>query len=73
MSWKGIYGEPRKWVTDAVVLLFSSVEIRLLTPELQAELILAIFMAEPIAENDIWNRWKGQMPVINNKPVKKNE
>ena len=22
------------------------------------------FMAELISENDLWNRWKGQMPVI---------
>ena len=25
------------------------------------------FMAELITENDLWNRWKGQMPVIYNK------
>jgi hypothetical protein len=31
------------------------------------------FMAELITENDIWNRWKGQMPVIYNKLAKKNE
>jgi hypothetical protein len=24
------------------------------------------FMAELITENDIWNRWKGQMPIIYN-------
>ena len=30
------------------------------------------FMAELITENDIWNRWKGQMPVIYNKTAQKN-
>lgn len=27
------------------------------------------FMAELITDNDLWNRWKGQMPVIYNKTV----
>ena len=31
------------------------------------------FMAELITENDIWNRWKGQMPVIYNKTAQKNK
>ena len=30
------------------------------------------FMAELITENDIWNKWKGQMPVIYNKTAQKN-
>lgn len=28
------------------------------------------FMAELITDNDVWNRWKGQMPVIYNKTSK---
>ena len=27
------------------------------------------FMAELITDNDLWNRWKGQMPVIYDKTV----
>jgi hypothetical protein len=30
------------------------------------------FMAELITENDKWNKWKGQMPVIYNKTAQKN-
>jgi hypothetical protein len=30
------------------------------------------FMAKLITENDIWNKWKGQMPVIYNKTAQKN-
>ncbi len=30
------------------------------------------FMAKLIGENEIWNRWKGQMPVIYNKTAKQN-
>ena len=30
------------------------------------------FMAKLIRENAIWNRWKGQMPVIYNKTTQKN-
>jgi hypothetical protein len=29
------------------------------------------FMAELITNNDLWNRWKGQMPVIYNKTAQK--
>lgn len=29
------------------------------------------FMGKLITENEIWNRWKGQMPVIYNKTVQK--
>jgi nucleoside-diphosphate-sugar epimerase len=166
MSWKGIYGEPRKLVTDAVILICNAIKnnapasstkfvlmnttgnrnrdlnettslgqrfviglLRLLLPphvdnEKAADYLrtkigqkdnfiewvavrpdnlvnedtvtdyevhpspirnpifdagttsrinVSHFMAELITENDIWNRWKGQMPVIYNKLAKKDE
>jgi nucleoside-diphosphate-sugar epimerase len=165
MSWKGIYGEPRKLVTDAVSLLCNAIKknapdkpikfvlmnttgnrnrdlnepisigqrfvigiIRLLLPphvdnekagdylrtkigqkdnfiewvavrpdnlvnedkvtEYEAypsptrsaifdagttsRINVGHFMAELIRENEIWNRWKGQMPVIYNKTGQQN-
>ena len=29
------------------------------------------FMAKLLTENDIWNKWKGQMPAVYNKPTQK--
>ena len=38
-------------------------------PDSSSRINVAHFMADLITNNDIWNNWKGRMPVVYNKAV----
>ena len=48
-------------------LYASPIRSALFNPGKTSRINVGNFMARLIVENDLWNKWKGQMPVIYNK------
>lgn len=50
----------------------SPIRSAILNPGKTSRINVAHFMADLITDNDIWEKWKGQMPVVYNKGTSKN-
>ena len=59
LTFKGIFGHPRRLVADATRRLCQAIKI--------SRINVTHFMADLITEQAVWEQWQGQMPIIYNK------